>query len=98
MDQAIKKELAALREEIEALRADARAARPAEAPPAGGVADDAADAGDEPKAWTDDVKDVIAALQGAVETTGSSVAVHPIAGVAAAFLAGLLIGRLTKIG
>ena len=46
----------------------------------------------------DQVKELIAAMQGPVETAGNSVAVHPIAGVAAAFLAGLLIGRVTESG
>ena len=46
----------------------------------------------------DQVKELIAAMQGVIESAESSVSVHPIAGVAAAFLAGLLIGRATKFG
>jgi len=37
-------------------------------------------------------------MQSALEAAGKGVAVHPIVGVAAAFAAGVLIGRLTKIG
>jgi ElaB/YqjD/DUF883 family membrane-anchored ribosome-binding protein len=102
MDPAIKKELAALREEIDSLRAEKRGERP-EAPPSGaeGAADDRAKgpAGvrdDGPEAWADQLKEMIAAIQGALESAESGVVVHPIAGVAAAFAAGLLIGRLTK--
>ncbi|MGD1035725.1 MAG: hypothetical protein ABR878_00705 [Roseiarcus sp.] len=97
MDPAIEKEMAAVREEIESLRAETRAGQTAGAPPP--AAEGASgDQGDEPKAWADDLKELIAAMQGAVEATGKSVAVHPVAGVAAAFAVGVLIGRLTKIG
>ncbi len=97
MDPAIAKELAALREEIESLRAETRAGRWAGAPPP--AADGGAgDQDGEPAALTDQVKELIAAMQGAVESAEKSVVVHPIAGVAAAFLAGLLIGRVTKFG
>jgi ElaB/YqjD/DUF883 family membrane-anchored ribosome-binding protein len=93
MDPAIKKELAALREEIESLRAETRGGQAAGAPtPA------ADDAGGQLGARLDQVKELVAAMQGVVESAESSVAVHPIAGVAAAFLAGLLIGRITKFG
>lgn len=96
MDPAVAKELAALREEIESLRAEARGGRAAEAPAAADSGAGDQDGG--PTAWAEQLKELIAAMQGAVETTGNSVSVHPIAGVAAAFVAGVLIGRLTKIG
>lgn len=89
MDPAIAKELAALREEIEALRA---ASAPKE-PPAGA---EAAAPPSGPAAWGDPIRELFGAMQGAFENAESSVVVHPIAGVAAAFLAGLLIGRATK--
>ena len=92
MDPAITKELAALREEIESLRAETRAGQAAGGPT---PADDAAGP---LEARIDQVKELIAAMQGVVESAESSVVVHPIAGVAAAFLAGLLIGRVTKFG
>ncbi len=92
MDPAIAKELAALREEIESLRADATPARPA-----GGASSAAAeDSGS--AAWIDQLKELIAAIEGALESAENSVVVHPIAGAAAAFAAGLPIGRLTKLG
>ena len=97
MDPAIAKELAALRQEIESLRADAAAGRPVEAPPSAAEGAERDEDGG-PGAWIDQLKELIAAMQGAVESAESSVVVHPIAGVAAAFTAGLLIGRLTKIG
>jgi ElaB/YqjD/DUF883 family membrane-anchored ribosome-binding protein len=84
MDPAIAKELAALRQEIESLRAESAGARHGE------------DGG--PGAWIDQLKELIATIEGAVESAENSVVVHPIAGVAAAFAAGLLIGRLTKQG
>ena len=93
MDPAIAKELAALREEIESLRADARGGQKAEGAAVRRRGGEQAEG-----VWTDEVKELIAAMQGAVETAENSVAVHPIAGVAAAFVAGLLIGRLTKHG
>jgi ElaB/YqjD/DUF883 family membrane-anchored ribosome-binding protein len=93
MDPAIAKELAALREEIESLRAETRAGQAAGAP-----APAADDAGGPLGARIDQAKELIAAMQGVVESAEISVAVHPIAGVAAAFLAGLLIGRVTKSG
>ncbi len=96
MDPAIAKELAALRQEIESLRADAAGAGSANASPADDLASGPDDGG--PGAWIDQLKELIATMQGAVESAESSVVVHPIAGVAAAFVAGLLIGRLTKIG
>ena len=73
MDPAIAKELAALREEIESLRAETRGARrPARrrrprkrSGPAG--------------AQIDQVKELIAAMQGVIESAESSVSVHPIA-------------------
>jgi ElaB/YqjD/DUF883 family membrane-anchored ribosome-binding protein len=97
MDPAIEKELAALRKEIESLRAETRAgpAAGASPPAAEGVSLDWDGAA---KAWADDLKELVAAMQGAVEAAGKDVAVHPIMGVAAAFAAGVLIGRLTKIG
>jgi ElaB/YqjD/DUF883 family membrane-anchored ribosome-binding protein len=82
MDPAIEKELAALREEIESLRAETRIGQTAGAP----------------KAWADDFDELVTAMQSALEAAGKGVAVHPIVGVAAAFAAGVLIGRLTKIG
>ncbi len=97
MDPAIAKELAALHAEIESLRAEARGGRAVESL-APAVDSDAGDQEGGPAAWAEQLKELIAAMQGAVETTGSSVSVHPIAGVAAAFVAGVLIGRLTKIG
>ncbi len=93
MDPAIKKELAALREEIESLRAETRIGKPADAP-----APAVDDAGGPLGAGIDQVKELIATMQGVVESAESSVVVHPIAGVAAAFLAGLVVGRLTKFG
>ncbi len=93
MDPAIARELAALREEIDSLRVEARGGQPVEA--RAPAADDRQDAS---KVWAAEVKDLIAAMQSAVETTGTGVAVHPIAGVATAFVAGVLIGRLTKSG
>ena len=97
MDPAIAKELAALHAEIEsASRGGARRASGRDLAPA--VDSDAGDQEGGPAAWAEQLKELIAAMQGAVETTGSSVSVHPIAGVAAAFVAGVLIGRLTKIG
>jgi len=96
MDPAIKKELAALRDEIAALRSETRAGpAPSASPPAEGASPDFSG---EPKAWADDLKELVAAMQGAVEAAGKDVAVHPVMGVAAAFAAGVLIGRLTKIG
>ena len=97
MDPAIERELAALRQEIESLRAETRAgpAAGASPPAAEGASFDFDGA---PKAWADDLKELLAAMQNAVEAAGKDVAVHPIAGVAAAFAAGVLIGRLTKIG
>jgi ElaB/YqjD/DUF883 family membrane-anchored ribosome-binding protein len=91
MDPAITKELAALREEIESLRAETRAGQAA-----GASTPAADDAGGPLGARIDQAKELIAAMQGVVESAESSVVVHPIAGVAAAFLAGLLIGRVTK--
>lgn len=96
MDPAIGKELAALRQEIESLRAETLAARAGGPPAAAAAADD--EAAGQLGARIDQVKELIAAMQGAVESAENSVAVHPIAGVAAAFLAGLVIGRLTKFG
>ncbi|MGD0641434.1 MAG: hypothetical protein ABSC22_11860 [Roseiarcus sp.] len=97
MDPAIEKELAALRKEIESLRAETRAGQTPGASPS--AAEGALpDLDVEPKAWADDLKELVAAMQSAVETTGKGVGVHPVAGVAAAFAAGVLIGRLTKIG
>lgn len=93
MDPTIAKELAALREEIESLRAETRGGPAASAPTA--AAEEAAGA---LGARIDQVKELIAAMQGVIESAESSVSVHPIAGVAAAFLAGVLIGRATKFG
>jgi septal ring factor EnvC (AmiA/AmiB activator) len=94
MDVTIKKELAALREEIEALRAQTEATRSAEAPAPAGEGQE----GHDPKAWTEQLSDLITTMHGAFEGAERSVVVHPVAGVAAAFVAGLLIGRLTKVG
>ncbi|MGD0188496.1 MAG: hypothetical protein ABSC25_25090 [Roseiarcus sp.] len=95
MDPAIAKELAALRQEIESLRAESAGARPADAAPRSAAE---GDEHGEPGAWIDQLKELIATIEGAVESAENSVVVHPIAGVAAAFAAGLLIGRLTKQG
>jgi hypothetical protein len=95
MDPAIARELAALRQEIDSLRTESAPARPAEgAPPPHGEGGKDGGSG----AWTDQLKELIATIEGALESAESSVVVHPIAGVAAAFAAGLLIGRLTKQG
>ncbi len=94
MDPAITKELAALRAEIESLRAETRAGQAAGAPAPAANDDAEGPLG----ARIDQVKELIGAMQGVVESAESSVVVHPIAGVAAAFLAGLLIGRVTKSG
>jgi hypothetical protein len=89
MDPAIAKELAALREEIEALRAATPSAK-------GAPDDEQAAPEGTPADWGDSIKDVIGTMQSALGSAENSVVVHPIAGVAAAFLAGLLIGRATK--
>jgi ElaB/YqjD/DUF883 family membrane-anchored ribosome-binding protein len=94
MDATIAKELAALREEIEALKAEGSGARPAKGRSA--AEPDAPERHDVTEAWGDQVKDLIGAMHSALENAEGAVAVHPIAGVAAAFLAGLLIGRTTK--
>ncbi len=97
MDPAIEKELAALRDEIASIRAETRAGQaPRASPPAAEGA--LPDFPGEPKAWADDLKELVAAMHSAVEAAGKDVAVHPVLGVAAAFAAGVLIGRLTKIG
>jgi ElaB/YqjD/DUF883 family membrane-anchored ribosome-binding protein len=98
MDPAIAKELAALRQEIESLRAESAGARPADAAPRSAAEGDEHGEDGEPGAWIDQLKELIATIEGAVESAENSVVVHPIAGVAAAFAAGLLIGRLTKQG
>ncbi|MFZ1965172.1 MAG: hypothetical protein WAU78_17205 [Roseiarcus sp.] len=97
MDPAIATELAALRKEIEQIRAEARVGQAAGAPPAA-VDGFLRDLSGAPKALADDLEELVAAMQSAVDATGKGVAVHPIAGVAAAFAAGVLVGRLTKIG
>lgn len=82
MEPAIAKELAALREEIEALRAATLDGKP---PP---------DA--EPAAQSDAIKDLFATMRTVLGGTEATIIAHPIAGAAAAFLAGLVIGRISK--
>ena len=82
MEPAIAKELAALREEIEALRAAALDRKP---PP---------DA--ESAAESDPIKHAFATTRTVLGCTEASIVAHPLAGAAAAFLAGLVIGRISK--
>lgn len=82
MEPAVAKELAALREEIEALRAAALDRKP---PP-----------DEKPAVERDPIKDTFATLQSVLATTEAGLIAHPIAGAAAAFLAGLVIGRISK--
>jgi hypothetical protein len=91
MDASIAKELAALREEIKAYGAGARSEKGRSA-----AEPDTPERTDVTEAWGDQLRDIIGVVHSALENAESTVAVHPIAGVAAAFLAGLLIGRTTK--
>jgi len=87
MDAAIAKELAALRAEIEALRA---------ATPTAASEDAASPAEETSTDWIGAIKATIGTMQSVLDSAESGVIAHPVAGAALAFLAGLLIGRVTK--
>ncbi len=85
MDPAIARELTALRREIEALRAAGSAAKATDhpAPP-----EEAAEAGA--------IGELAKILENAFKEVEHGIAAHPIAGISAALLAGMLIGRAAR--
>ena len=82
MEPAIAKELAALREEIEALRA--------------ATLDRKSSPDAEPAAQSDPIKNLFGTVRTVLGCTEATIIAHPLGGAAAAFVAGLLIGRITK--
>jgi len=92
MNRFVARELAALRQEIRALREKTGDVQADKADPAaaGQAERDGAD-------WStlrDEIKELNATIQDAIEGAEAGVSRHPVASVAAAFAIGLVVGRI----